>query len=147
MQYYGGTTLDASLLFIPLTGFLPPNDPRVVGTVAAIERELMQDGLLLRFKPEGGEVDGLEGDEGVFLACSFWLVGVYAMMGRLDDAKKLFDRAAGTRNDLDLLAEEWDPKGRRQLGNFPQAFSHFALVNAAFALAECEPNIVAPVGA
>jgi GH15 family glucan-1,4-alpha-glucosidase len=137
-QYYGGTGVDASLLFIPLSGFLPATDPRVVGTIAAIERELIQDGLLLRFKPEA-DVDGLSGEEGVFLACSFWLAGVYQMMGREEDARSIFERAASTRNDLALLAEEYDPKGQRQLGNFPQAFSHFALVNAAFALAEDKP--------
>jgi GH15 family glucan-1,4-alpha-glucosidase len=139
-QYYGGTGLDASLLFIPLSGFLPASDARVVGTVVALERELIQDGLLLRFRPEE-EVDGLSGEEGVFLACSFWLAAVYQMMGRKEDARKLFERAASTRNDLGLLAEEYDPKGRRQLGNFPQAFSHFALVSAAFALAEGEPMV------
>lgn len=139
-QYYGGTGLDASLLFIPLSGFLPANDPRVVGTIKAIERELIQDGLLLRFRPEA-DVDGLSGEEGVFLACSFWMAGVYQMMGRKEDACRIFERAASTRNDLGLLAEEYDPKGRRQLGNFPQAFSHFALVNAAFALAEGQPMI------
>jgi GH15 family glucan-1,4-alpha-glucosidase len=141
-QYYGGTGLDASLLFIPLSGFLPATDPRVVGTVEALERELLQAGLLLRFKPEA-EVDGLSGDEGVFLACSFWLAAVYQMMGRDEDARRLFDRAASTRNDLGLLAEEYAPEGQRQLGNFPQAFSHFALVNAAFTLAEGEPMVPA----
>jgi GH15 family glucan-1,4-alpha-glucosidase len=134
-QYYGGTGLDSSLLFIPLSGFLPATDLRVIGTIKAIERELLQDGLLLRFKPEA-DVDGLSGEEGVFLACSFWLAGVYQMIGREEDARRIFERAASTRNDLGLLAEEYDPKGRRQLGNFPQAFSHFALVNAAFTLAE-----------
>jgi len=134
-QYYGSTGLDASLLFIPLSGFLPASDARVIGTVNAIERELLQDGLLLRFKPES-EVEGLSGEEGVFLACSFWLAGVYQMMGREKDARRIFERAASIRNDLGLLAEEYDPKTGRQLGNFPQAFSHFALVNAAFALAE-----------
>ena len=133
-QYYGGTGLDASLLFIPMSGFLGPHDPRVVGTVSALERELMQDGLLLRFKPEG-EVDGLAGDEGTFLACSFWLASVYQMMGRTEDAHKTFERAASTANDLGLLAEEYDTTHKRQLGNFPQAFSHFALLNAAFTLA------------
>ena len=123
-----------------MSGFLPATDPRVVGTVEALERELLQDGLLLRFKPET-EVDGLSGDEGVFLACSFWLSGVYQMMGREEDARSLFDRAASTRNDLGLLAEEYDPKQQRLLGNFPQAFSHFALVNAAFALAEGKPMV------
>jgi GH15 family glucan-1,4-alpha-glucosidase len=144
-QYYGGTGVDASLLFIPLTGFLPPDDPRVASTVSALERELLQDGLLLRFKPEG-DVDGLAGDEGVFLACSFWLAGAYQMMGRSEDAVRTFERAAGTRNDLGLLAEEYDPKARRQLGNFPQAFSHFAMVNAAFALGGGrDEQTVAPV--
>jgi len=139
-QYYGGTGLDASLLFIPLSGFLPASDARVVGTIEAIERELLQDGLLLRFKPEAN-IDGLSGEEGVFLACSFWLAGVYQMMGREEDARRIFERAASTRNDLGLLAEEYDPKSQRQLGNFPQAFSHFALVNAAFALAGGKPMV------
>jgi len=137
-QYYGGTGLDASLLFIPLSGFLPVTDARVIGTIAALERDLLEDGLLFRFKPEA-EVDGLRGDEGVFLACSFWLATVYQMMGRIEDARRIFERAASTCNDLGLLAEEYDTKQRRQLGNFPQAFSHFALVNSAFALAEGEP--------
>jgi len=131
--HYGGTGLDASLLAIPMMGFLPATDPRVVGTVAALERELLQDGLLLRFKPEA-DVDGLVGDEGVFLACSFWLAITYKMMGREEDARRVFERAASTGNDLGLLAEEYDPKLQRQLGNFPQAFSHFALVNAALTL-------------
>jgi GH15 family glucan-1,4-alpha-glucosidase len=139
-QYYGGTDVDASLLFIPLAGFLPPDDPRVAGTIRALERELMQDGLLLRFKPVG-DVDGLVGDEGVFLACSFWMAGAYQMVGRKEDAIRIFERAAATCNDLGLLAEEYEPKTRRQLGNFPQAFSHFALVNAAFALSEGEAMI------
>ncbi len=139
-QYYGGTGVDASLLVIPLSGFLPVTDARVIGTVAALERELLQDGLLLRFKPEA-EVDGLSGDEGVFLACSFWLSGVYQMMGREQDARRIFERAASTRNDLGLLSEEYHPKERRQLGNFPQAFSHFALVSAALALAERKPMV------
>jgi GH15 family glucan-1,4-alpha-glucosidase len=141
-QYYGGTDVDASLLFIPLTGFLPPDDPRVIGTVAALERELLRDGLLLRFAPVG-EVDGLSGEEGVFLACSFWLVGTYQMMGRERDARRLFDRLTSLANDVGLLAEEYDPKHKRQLGNFPQAFSHFALVNAAFMLAGREPMVPA----
>jgi len=133
-QYYSGTGTDASLLAIPLFGFLPATDPRVVGTVAAIERELLQDGLVLRYKPEKG-VDGLSGDEGTFLACSFWLVDVYNMMGRKEDARRLFEKVAATANDLGLLAEEYDPRNKRQLGNFPQAFSHFALINAAYMLA------------
>jgi GH15 family glucan-1,4-alpha-glucosidase len=130
--------VDASLLAIAMSGFLPPNDPRVVGTVAALERELMQDGLLLRFKPEG-HVDGLEGQEGTFIACTFWLATVYQMMGRKEDALRTFEKAASTANDLGLIAEEYDTKNNRQLGNFPQAFSHFALVNAAFAIGEGLP--------
>ncbi len=137
-QYYGGKGLDGSLLMIPLSGFLPATDPRVIGTVAAIERELLQDGLVLRFKPEG-EVDGLSGDEGVFLACSFWLVAVYHLQGRKQDAQKMFERLLSLANDVGLLAEEYDPKGRRQLGNFPQAFSHFPLINMAYLLSEQTP--------
>jgi GH15 family glucan-1,4-alpha-glucosidase len=138
-QYYGGTDLDASLLFIPLLRFLPATDSRVVGTVAALERELMPGGLLLRFKPVG-DVDGLAGDEGAFLACSFWLVDAYHLMGRQDDAKRLFERLLSLSNDLGLLAEEYDPSLKRQLGNFPQAFTHFALVNAAYLIQGADPE-------
>ncbi len=139
-QYYGGTGLDASLLFLPMSEFLPVDDPRIIGTVEALERELLQDGLLLRYTP-ASEVDGLSGKEGIFLACSFWLASVYQMMGRRDDARQVFERAAATRNDLGLLAEEYDTKAKRQLGNFPQAFSHFALVSAAFRLGTGEPMV------
>ncbi len=144
-QYYGGTGLDASLLFIPLSGFLPATDPRVVGTIRAMERELLQGGLLLRYKPEE-EVEGLSGEEGVFLACSFWLVTVYKMMGREEDARSLFKRVISTANDLGLLAEEYDPKGQRQLGNFPQAFSHLTLILAARAIAAAEANTESTAG-
>jgi len=131
-QFYGSRTLDASLLAIPLLGFLPATDPRVEGTVAAIERELMADGFLLRYPTEdGGSVDGLPPGEGAFLACTFWLVNVYALMGRTDEARALFERLLTLRNDLGLLSEEYDPKARRLVGNFPQAFSHLALINAA----------------
>jgi GH15 family glucan-1,4-alpha-glucosidase len=140
-QYYGGTGLDASLLIIPMSGFLPVNDPRVIGTVEAIERELIQDGLLLRYKPEK-DVDGLSGDEGVFLACSFWLATVYQMMGRAEDARKQFESVTSIANDLGLFAEEYDPKTKRQLGNFPQAFSHFAMINTAFAITKDDPKRV-----
>ena len=133
-QYYGSSGVDASLLFLPMGGFLPADDPRILGTVSALERELMRDGLLLRFKPDAA-VDGLCGDEGTFLACSFWLASVYQLMGRKEEASTLFELAASTRNDLGLLAEEYDTQVHRQAGNFPQAFSHFALVNAAFSLA------------
>jgi GH15 family glucan-1,4-alpha-glucosidase len=138
-QYYGGTDLDASLLFIPLLGFLPATDPRVVGTVAALERELMPGGLLLRFKPVA-DVDGLSGDEGAFLACSFWLVDTYYLMGRGEDAEKLFERLLRLSNDVGLLAEEYEPFLKRHLGNFPQAFTHFALVNAAYLIQGADPD-------
>ena len=130
VQAYGGRELDASLLMIPLVGFLPPEDPRVRGTVAAIERELMVGGLVQRYTTESG-VDGLPPGEGVFLACSFWLVDNLVLQGRRDDARRLFDRLLGLRNDVGLLAEQYDPRGRRQLGNFPQALSHIALINSA----------------
>ena len=130
VQYYGAKGLDAALLLIPQVGFLPPEDPRVHGTVAAIERELMVDDLVLRYRTEEN-VDGLPPGEGPFLACSFWLADVYEMLGRHDDAERLFEHLLSFRNDLGLLAEEYDPRARRQLGNFPQGFSHVALVNTA----------------
>jgi GH15 family glucan-1,4-alpha-glucosidase len=133
-QYFGSKAVDASLLLIPLSGFLPATDPRVVGTVAAIEKDLMRDGLVLRYRTDG--VDGLTGEEGVFLACSFWLVEIYQQMGRADDARRLFERVTGLCNDVGLLAEEYLTHERRQIGNFPQAFSHLALVSAAYALDE-----------
>jgi GH15 family glucan-1,4-alpha-glucosidase len=132
-QYYGSTGLDASLLAIPMSGFLPATDPRVVGTVKAIEEDLMQDGLLLRYRTEEG-TDGLSGDEGVFLACSFWLTSVYHLMGRTEEARRLFERLVNLRNEVGLLAEEYLPNINQQIGNFPQAFSHLALVNSAFTL-------------
>ncbi|MFN2629409.1 MAG: glycoside hydrolase family 15 protein [Gaiellaceae bacterium] len=135
-QYYGSDQLDASALLIPLVGFLPPDDERIVSTVAAIERELTVDGFVLRYRPEDAGVDGLPGDEGVFLPCSFWLVSVLAAQGRRDDATTLFERLLALRNDVGLLAEEYDPVEGRLLGNFPQAFTHLALVDAAFALSE-----------
>jgi GH15 family glucan-1,4-alpha-glucosidase len=134
VQYYGGENVDAALLFIPLIGFLPPDDPRVLGTVAAIEKELMRDGLVRRYSVMG-EVDGLPGSEGAFLACSFWLCDVYRLCGRQAEATALFERLLGLANDLGLLAEEYDPRARRQLGNFPQAFSHVSLINSAYGLA------------
>ena len=130
VQHYGSEELDASLLMIPLVGFLPPDDPRVAGTLAAIEQHLMQDGLVLRYKSEAG-VDGLPPGEGVFLLCSFWLVDNLILAGRLDQARELFERLLSMRNDVGLLAEEYDPRAKRLLGNFPQAFSHVALVNSA----------------
>jgi GH15 family glucan-1,4-alpha-glucosidase len=134
VQHYGGTALDAALLLLPQMGFLPADDPRVLGTIAAIERELVHDGFVLRYATDEVD-DGLEGGEGAFLACSFWLVDAYAMTGRFDAAVEMFERLLGVRNELGLLAEEYDPVARRQLGNFPQAFSHIGLVNSAFNLA------------
>jgi GH15 family glucan-1,4-alpha-glucosidase len=133
VQCYGGTALDASLLLLPCVGFLPPGDPRIAGTVAAIERTLVVDGLVQRYSTTETN-DGLPPGEGAFLACSFWLVDAYVMLGRLDDAMRLFDRLASLCNDVGLLAEEYDPVAQRMVGNFPQAFSHVALVNSAFNL-------------
>ena len=133
VQCYGGTALDASLLLLPSVGFLPLDDPRVAGTVAAIERTLVVDGLVQRYSTTETD-DGLPPGEGAFLACSFWLVDAYVMLGRLDDAMQLFERLANLCNDVGLLAEEYDPAAQRMVGNFPQAFSHVALVNSAFNL-------------
>jgi GH15 family glucan-1,4-alpha-glucosidase len=136
-QSYGSDRLDASVLLMPLTGFLPADDPRIVSTVEAIRRELAIDGLLLRYLPEdGGVVDGLPPGEGVFLPCTFWLASVLALQGKYDEARELFERLLDLRNDVGLLSEEYDPVARRQLGNFPQAFTHLALVVAALAIAE-----------
>ncbi len=133
-QSYGGTALDASLLIIPRVGFLPGDDPRVLATVEAIQRDLTEDGLVLRYRTDSAD-DGLPGAEGVFLACSFWLVDALTDAGRTDQARSLFERLLELRNDVGLLSEEWHPRDRRQLGNTPQAFSHFSLVVSAFRLA------------
>jgi GH15 family glucan-1,4-alpha-glucosidase len=138
VQYYGGNELDASLLLLPLVGFLPADDPRIVGTVAAIQKELVVDGLVMRYLTHEG-VDGLPPGEGVFLACSFWLVDNLVLQGRKQEARALFERLLGIANDVGLLAEEYDPRARRQLGNFPQAFSHLALVNTAMNLTNHGP--------
>jgi GH15 family glucan-1,4-alpha-glucosidase len=137
VQYYGGTALDASLLMIPLVGFLPPSDERVQGTVAMIERHLMADGLVARY-PTTADVDGLPGGEGAFLACTFWLADVLALTGRRDEARRLFERLLGLRNEVGLLSEEYDSVTRRLVGNFPQALSHVALVNTACNLTRTE---------
>ncbi|EDY15977.1 glycoside hydrolase 15-related [Chthoniobacter flavus Ellin428] len=132
VQEFGGKRLDASLLMVPLVGFLPPDDERVQGTVRAIERELMPDGFVLRYDPEtSSEVDHLPSGEGAFLLCSFWLVDNYALAGRLAEARELFSRLLSVRNEVGLLTEEYDPRARRLLGNFPQAFSHVGLINSA----------------
>ncbi|ARP96317.1 glycoside hydrolase family 15 protein [Bordetella genomosp. 13] len=133
VQFYGGKALDASLLLIPQVGFLPCDDPRVQGTIRAVEEDLLRNGLLLRYLPDQTD-DGLPGDEGVFLACSFWLADAYVLQGRLDDANRMFDRLLSMRNDLGLLSEEYDVGRRRMLGNFPQGFSHIGLVNTAYNL-------------
>jgi GH15 family glucan-1,4-alpha-glucosidase len=136
-QAYGSQDLDASTLLIPLVGFLPPKDPRVVGTVEAIQRDLTRDGFVERYAQQRhNDVDGLPGGEGVFLPCSFWLVDALLMLERDDEARALFEKLLGIRNDLGLLAEEYDPSAKRLLGNFPQAFTHVGLVNSAFNLSE-----------
>ena len=136
MQYYGSERLDASLLLIPLVGFLPAKDERVVGTVDAIQRELMRDGFVERYRADDDnvDVDGLPPGEGVFLPCSFWLVAVLAQQGRMDEAVKLYEQLLSLGNDLGLIAEEYDTERNRLVGNFPQAFTHLALVETAFTL-------------
>jgi GH15 family glucan-1,4-alpha-glucosidase len=133
VQAYGSSNLDAALLMMPLVGFLPATDERMQGTVAAIQRELTADGFVARYTTETA-VDGLPPGEGVFLPCTFWLADNLAMMGRVDEARALFERLIGVANDVGLLAEEYDPATKRQLGNFPQAFSHVSLVNSGFNL-------------
>jgi carbohydrate kinase (thermoresistant glucokinase family) len=137
-QSFGSSELDASLLLMPMVGFLPADDPRVRGTVAAIERDLMVDGLVLRYRTRA-EIDGLPPGEGVFLPCSFWLANNYKLQHRDDEARALFERLLSLRNDVGLLAEEYDPQARRQVGNFPQAFSHLALIMAAMSLHDGGP--------
>jgi GH15 family glucan-1,4-alpha-glucosidase len=132
VQSYGSQELDASLLLLPLVGFLPASDSRVVGTIDAVERELLHDGLVLRYRTHTNDVDGLPPGEGVFLPCSFWLVDCYELLGRHEEAHALFERLVALSNDVGLLAEEYDPVSKRLLGNFPQAFTHLALVNSAF---------------
>jgi GH15 family glucan-1,4-alpha-glucosidase len=139
VQTYDGDALDASLLLLPMTTVLPVDDPRVASTVAAIRRELMVDGMVMRYVTETG-VDGLPPGEGAFVACSFWLAEDLALIGRRDEARALFERLLGLTNDLGLLAEEYCPREHRQLGNFPQAFSHVPLINAALTLSEPTPN-------
>lgn len=130
IRSYDSRELDASLLMIPLVGFLPPNDPRIIGTVEAVERNLLRDGLVERYISTG-QADGLPPGEGAFLACTFWLADSLSLIGRREDAVKLFEQLLALRNDVGLLAEEYDPRLRRQLGNFPQAFSHVGLINTA----------------
>jgi GH15 family glucan-1,4-alpha-glucosidase len=130
VRSYGSRDLDASILLLPLVGFLSPNDPRARSTVEAIERRLLRDGLVRRYQSKPGS-DGLPRGEGAFLACSFWLADNWVLLGRHDEARRLFERLLTLRNDVGLLSEEYDPRARRFLGNFPQSFSHIALVNTA----------------
>jgi GH15 family glucan-1,4-alpha-glucosidase len=139
-QYYGSKQLDAALLLIPQVGFLPPDDPRVVGTVDAIQRELVRDGFVMRYIPDEDAADGLPPGEGAFLACSFWLAQDLAMLGRIDEAREWFERLLALRTDLGLFAEEYDQANQRLIGNFPQAFTHLALISTAIALSEAEGN-------
>jgi GH15 family glucan-1,4-alpha-glucosidase len=133
VQSFGGKEIDASLLLIPIVGFLSPDDPRVRGTVAMIEKRLMRGGFVERYDSQSS-VDGLAGREGVFLPCSFWLVDNYVLQGRDAEARQLFENLLSLRNEVGLLSEEYDPEGRRLLGNFPQALTHVALVNSALNL-------------
>jgi GH15 family glucan-1,4-alpha-glucosidase len=143
VQSYGSRNLDASLLLLAMVGFLPPQDPRIRLTVEAIERRLMVDGLVMRYD-SGRGVDALPSGEGAFLACNFWLADNYILLGRIEEARALFRplfrRLVALCNDVGLLSEEYDPRARRFLGNFPQAFSHVALVNTAFGLMEALPR-------
>ncbi len=133
VQAYGSTQLDANLLLLPCVGFLPVTDRRIADTIAAIERHLVRDGFVLRYSTDEVE-DALPPGEGAFLACSFWLVDVYMLQDRYDDAERLFRRLVGLCNDVGLLSEEYDPRAGRMVGNFPQAFSHLALINSAYNL-------------
>ena len=146
VQAYGSKRMDASLLLLPLVGFLPARDKRIRRTVEEIEKTLLHNGLLLRYETETG-VDGLPPGEGAFLACSFWLADNYLLVGRKADARRLFHRLKGYANDVGLFAEEYDPEDKRMLGNFPQAFSHVALINTALNLAQEENrrNVRKPV--
>jgi GH15 family glucan-1,4-alpha-glucosidase len=134
VQHYGTDEVDASLLVLPVLGFVPGDHPVMLRTIEAIEEDLLVEGLALRYRTGTG-VDGLSGDENTFVACSFWLVSAYVAAGRQEDAERLFERLAGMANDLGLYAEELDPRTGAHLGNFPQALSHLALVDAALDLA------------
>jgi GH15 family glucan-1,4-alpha-glucosidase len=146
-QYYGGKSLDAATLFVVKTGFLPPDDPRVISTVKAVRDGLGHHGFVRRYStgtPHGTAVDGLSGKEGVFLACSFWLADALVAIGHEEEARALFEQVAAISNDVGMISEEWDPRTRRQLGNTPQAFTHVALVNTAFLLAQTARQDTAP---
>ena len=137
VQYYGATVLDASLLLIPISGFLPAADRRVLGTIDAIQREICSGPFVWRYSTEEG-VDGLAGGEGAFLICSFWLVSALAMAGRVQEAQRNLDQLSALQNDVGLLSEEYDPDSKRLLGNFPQAFSHIGLLHSLLTIAEAK---------
>jgi GH15 family glucan-1,4-alpha-glucosidase len=134
-QYYGGKTMDASLLLMPQVGFLPPDDPRIAGTIKAVEQDLLKDGFVQRYATDATD-DGVGGTEGAFLACSFWLADAYVLTGRRKEAVALFERLLSLRNHLGLLSEEYDPVRKRLIGNFPQGFSHLGLINTAHNLVQ-----------
>ena len=138
VQSYGARELDASLLLLALVGFLPPSDPHIRGTVEAIEKHLSADGFIRRYNPAAA-VDAINTPEGAFLACSFWMADNLALIGRTDDAERLFERLLGLRNDVGLLSEEYDVNARRLVGNFPQAFSHIGVINTACNLSRQGP--------
>ena len=142
-QYYGTTDLDAGLLLMPIVGFLPVSDPRVASTIAAIQAGLQRDGFVARYATQG-DVDGLPGEDGVFIPCSFWLADCLTLQGKHQEARALFERLLAIRNDVGLLAEEYDPQQRRMLGNFPQAFSHVALINSALSMTGAVSEGLAP---
>jgi GH15 family glucan-1,4-alpha-glucosidase len=135
-QHYGGGSIDASLLLIPLVGFLPIDDERVQGTIAAVERDLVRDGFVMRYPADGS--DGLPGQEGAFLMCTLWLADCYALAGRVDDARALVEQVINVANDVGLLSEEYDAQGGRLLGNFPQAYSHVGVATALLTLSTDE---------
>jgi GH15 family glucan-1,4-alpha-glucosidase len=146
VQHYDTTDLDASLLLLPVVGFLPPADPRIRATLEAIERELVVDGLVLRY-PTAGGVDGLPAGEGTFLPCTFWLVDCLKLVGRKADAESLFERLIGLCNDVGLLSEEFDPANGQMLGNFPQALTHMAIVTTACRLSSPSREALESIGA
>jgi GH15 family glucan-1,4-alpha-glucosidase len=143
VQYYGSDQVDASLLHIVLTGFLPPDDSRVRSTIERIEQQLMRNGLLQRYI-SGCEADRLPAGEGSFLICSFWLVDAWVLLGRRDEARALYERLLALCNDVGLLAEQYDPVAKRMLGNFPQAFSHIGIINSALNLAHADDGARGP---
>ena len=144
VQYYGADQLDSSLLMLARVGFLPPSDPRIIGTVEAIQRELMVDGFVLRYPTSDGDaVDGLPAGEGTFLLTTFWLVDNLALIGREDEARALFDRLRSLQNDVGMFSEEYDPATKRMIGNFPQAFSHLGFIVSASHLSAAHPSPLA----